>query len=360
MSFEDIRALAHPCCATACSRTSTPQSEGRHDRLASIDQLLECRAGAQRVGHVERSIGSTDSHAPFPAHGSSIRRCSRGSATSSCSRGRVVDGFINGLHQSPYFGASLDFAEHRGYVPGDDIRRIDWRLYARTDRFYVKQYEADSNANFAVLLDISKSMRFGSRGISKLDYAKYLAACLTYFAHRQRDRVGLVTFDDDIVDSRAAARRSTSTSCCTRSIARRPGGPGSLERPLQKMAEHFGRRGILVIDLRPLRGAGGRPRCAEAAALSRPRSHRVSHPRSGGGRLPVRGRRRAFEDLESGEQMPVVPDGARPTSIARSSRQHIDGADDAFTQNRIDYALFNTSMPLDYALFSYLSARENA
>ena len=72
----------------------------------------------------------------------------------------VVDGFINGLHRSPYFGASVDFAEHRGYMPGDDIRRVDWRLYARTDRYYVKQYEADSNANFSVLLDISRSMSF--------------------------------------------------------------------------------------------------------------------------------------------------------------------------------------------------------
>ena len=92
------------------------------------------------------------------------RRCSRGSAISSCSRKTVVDGLINGLHRSPYFGASVDFAEHRGYVPGDDIRRVDWRLFARTDRYFVKEFEADSNANFSVLLDVSKSMAFGSRG----------------------------------------------------------------------------------------------------------------------------------------------------------------------------------------------------
>jgi len=80
----------------------------------------------------------------------------------------VVDGFINGLHRAPYFGASIDFAEHRGYVAGDDIRRVDWRLFARTDRFYVKQYEADTNTNFCVLFDISKSMGFKSRDVSKL------------------------------------------------------------------------------------------------------------------------------------------------------------------------------------------------
>src|SRR6185436_13881760 len=96
----------------------------------------------------------------------------------------VVDGFINGLHRAPHFGASIDFAEHRGYVAGDDIRRVDWKLYARTDRYFVKQYEADTNSNFAVLLDISKSMSFASQGISKLEYASFLAACLAYLSHR--------------------------------------------------------------------------------------------------------------------------------------------------------------------------------
>src|SRR5947207_10349907 len=83
----------------------------------------------------------------------------------------VVNGFITGLHRAPYFGASIDFAEHRGYVAGDDIRRVDWKLFTRTDRYFVKQYEADTNANFAVLLDVSKSMGFASQGISKLEYA---------------------------------------------------------------------------------------------------------------------------------------------------------------------------------------------
>src|SRR6185295_1082609 len=96
----------------------------------------------------------------------------------------VVEGFINGLHRSPFFGASVDFAEHRGYVAGDDIRRVDWRVYARTDQYYIKEFEADSNANFSVLLDVSKSMNFG-QGISKLDYAKTLAACLSYLANNQ-------------------------------------------------------------------------------------------------------------------------------------------------------------------------------
>src|ERR1700694_1367599 len=112
----------------------------------------------------------------------------------------VVDGFINGLHRAPYFGASIDFAAHRGYVAGDDIRCADWRLYARTDKYFVKQYEADTNTNFSVILDVSRSMGFASRGGSKLEYSCFLAACLTYLAHRQRGRVGIITFDDAIVD----------------------------------------------------------------------------------------------------------------------------------------------------------------
>src|SRR3989454_8903557 len=95
----------------------------------------------------------------------------------------VVDGFINGLHRAPYFGASIDFAEHRGYVAGDDIRRVDWRVYARTDRDYVQQYEADTNTNFSVLFDVSRSMRFASRWISKLAYGSDLPACFAYLPH---------------------------------------------------------------------------------------------------------------------------------------------------------------------------------
>jgi uncharacterized protein (DUF58 family) len=113
----------------------------------------------------------------------------------------VVDGFINGMHRSPYLGMSLDFAEHRPYMPGDDIRRIDWRLFARTDRYYVKEFEADTNANFVALLDVSKSMAYRGAGIEKLEYAKYLAASLAYFSNASSATAwDLVTFDEDIVE----------------------------------------------------------------------------------------------------------------------------------------------------------------
>src|SRR4029077_16228907 len=97
-------------------------------------------------------------------------------------------------------GPTIAFPEHRGYVAGDDIRRVDWRLYARTDRYYVKQYEADTNTNVSILMDISRSMQFPSPGgVTKLEYGSFVPACLAYLAQRQRDRVGILTFDSDIV-----------------------------------------------------------------------------------------------------------------------------------------------------------------
>jgi uncharacterized protein (DUF58 family) len=267
----------------------------------------------------------------------------------------VVDGFINGLHRSPYFGASVDFAEHRGYVPGDDIRRVDWRLFARTDRFYVKEYEADSNANFAVLLDVSRSMRFGTRGISKLDYAKYLAACLTYLAHRQRDRVGIVTFDEEVIEHVPCSAKHLDLVlfALDRAEARRPGRLGA---PLQRMAEHFGRRGILIVisdlyeepdavleAIKPLRFRGNDLivfHVLDPAELTFGFADASS-----------------FEDLETGEQLPIVPEalGDRYRALMR---EHIEALSAKCAELRIDYALFDTSKPLDHALFSYLSTRE--
>ena len=157
-----------------------------------------------------------------------------------------MDGFLNGLHRSIYLGLSLDFAEHRPYMPGDDIRRIDWRLFGRTDRHYIKLFEAETNANFIVLLDVSRSMSYGSHSVTKLDYARYLAACLTYFSRQQRDRVGLITFDDDVVDYIPPSARNLDLCLHTlhRAEARRP---GELSKPLLKAMESLRRKGILVL-----------------------------------------------------------------------------------------------------------------
>jgi uncharacterized protein (DUF58 family) len=267
----------------------------------------------------------------------------------------VVDGFINGLHRSPYFGASVDFAEHRGYVPGDDIRRVDWRLYARTDRYYIKEYEADSNSNFAVLLDVSKSMGFGSAGLTKLDYARMLAGCLTYLVHKQRDRVGLVAFDNDIVEFVPSSAKHMDVVLHVLERLK-PANPGSLHVPMNKIAEHFGRRGLLVLisDLYEEPDA-----LLEAIGPLRFRGHDiiVFHLLDRAELDFEYADPSAFEDLESGEQIPIVPE-ALGDQYRALVQAHITALTERFSANRIDYTLVNTSSPLDHALFSYLSARE--
>jgi uncharacterized protein (DUF58 family) len=266
----------------------------------------------------------------------------------------VVDGLINGLHKSPFFGTSVDFAEHRGYVPGDDIRRVDWRVFARTDKYYVKEFEADSNSNFTVLLDVSASMAFGPT-ISKLDYAKTLGACLTYLVHRQRDRVGLITFDTDVVDHVPPSAKHLDVVLHTLDRAKAT-RPGQLTSPLKKLAEHFGRRGVVVIisdlydepeaifdAIAPIRFRGSDVivfHVLDSAELEFP----YTDPS-------------AFEDLESGEQLPVVPESFRDKYRALV-QGHIEALAAKAAERGVDYRMLATSRPLDFALYDYLSFRE--
>jgi uncharacterized protein (DUF58 family) len=267
----------------------------------------------------------------------------------------VVDGFINGLHRSPYFGASVDFAEHRGYTPGDDIRRVDWKLFGRTDRFYIKEYEADTNANFAVLLDVSKSMGFGSRGISKLEYGQILAGCLTYMVHRQRDRVGFAAFDEDVVEFVPPSAKHMDTVLHVLNRLK-PARPGRLAPPMKKLAEHFARRGLLVV----VSDFYEEPQAVvDAIAPLRFRGHDmiVFHVLDPAEIEFGYDDASAFEDLESGEQIPVVPE-ALADQYRTLVREHSEALRSKCSELRIDYALLNTSSPLDHALFSYLSMRE--
>jgi len=267
----------------------------------------------------------------------------------------VVDGFINGLHRAPYFGASIDFAEHRGYVPGDDIRRVDWKVYARTDRYFVKQYEADTNANFAVLLDVSRSMGFASQGVSKLEYGSYLAACLAYLSMRQRDRVGILTFDEDIVSYVPPSAKHFNVLLHTldRAKAERP---GRLLEVLARAAEHFKRRSIVVLISDLYENPD------ELVDVLKTYAHmgndlvvfQVLDPAEI--EFPYREPSR-FRDLESSEQVPVVP-GVFADQYRKLIRQHIDTLTAKFSESRIDYMQLDTSRPLDDALFRYLGNRE--
>lgn len=267
----------------------------------------------------------------------------------------VVDGFINGLHHSPYFGLSTDFAEHRPYLPGDDIRRIDWRVFGRTDRFYVKEFEADTNANVAVLLDVSRSMAFGTSATTKLDYSRYLGACLSYLSRRQRDRVGIVTFDNDLraVVPTSAKHLDLVLHTLDRTT---PGGPGALTRPVTKIAESVRRRSILLVlsDLYEEPDA-----VVRSMALLRNKGHDVIvfHVLDPAELTFPFTEASQFEDLETGERIPVVPDSQREEYLALM-RAHRDTITHRLVQNRIDYYLVDTSRPLDFVLFEYLARRE--
>lgn len=286
----------------------------------------------------------------------------------------VVEGVINGLHRSPHLGSSMDFAEHRAYMPGDDIRRIDWKLFARSDRHYVKEFEADTNANFTVLLDVSPSMHYGGsneRGgtLSKLDYARYLAACLAYLSNSQRDRVGMVTFDDEIrefippsakhlnvvlhtLDRLGGAPRPTSVAGS--GTVRAPTALAALTR---RIGESFRRRSMVllisdfyeepraVLDaLGYLRGKGN-----DLMVFHVLDQRELEFPFTDSAN---------FVDLETGERMPVIPDYLR-AQYRKLVAEHIAALGRVLGENRIDYALFETSRPLDHALFKYLSGREH-
>lgn len=267
----------------------------------------------------------------------------------------VVEGFINGLHRSPNLGASMDFAEHRAYMPGDDLRRIDWRLFGRSDRYFVKEFEADTNTNLLLLLDVSASMGFASAGISKLQYSKYLASCLGYFSSRQRDRVGLATFENTIVDYVPPAAKHLPIVLQT--IARaKPEGQSNIDAALRAVAEHARRRQIVVI----ISDLYDEPeRVVRAVARLRNRGNdlivlQVLDPAELD--LPFDNAAN-FEDMETGEAIPVVP-GLLRDQYRTLVQEHTATLRRLMREERIDYGLFNTSQPLDHALFTYLADRQ--
>ena len=269
----------------------------------------------------------------------------------------LVEGFISGLHKSPYLGRSLDFAEHREYIPGDDIRKIDWRVFARTDRYFVKEFEADTNTNCTIVLDVSSSMQFGHEGITKFDYGRYLAACLAFFSNRQRDRVGLVTFDHDIVDYVPPSAKHLEIILHTieRASSERQ---GRLRQPLERVAGVLGRRSVVVVisdfyedpetivsAMGLLRGGGNDVmvfHLLDEAELSLPFANASE-----------------FEDLESGERLPVLPEAVR-AEYRQRIEAHVEELRSKLSEGGIDYSFFNTSTPLDFALFNYLSNRQKA
>lgn len=267
----------------------------------------------------------------------------------------VVEGFLHGLHRSSRLGLSMEFAEHRPYMPGDDIRRIDWRVFGRTDRFHVKEYEAETNAAVTLLLDISPSMAWGSGAVTKLDYGRFLAAALAWFSARQRDRIGLVTFDADLVETVPCSSRHLRP--VLHAIDRiTPGRQGGIRGPLRRFAERAPRRGVAVIisdlyeDPAAVRDAIGLLRATGSDIL-------VFHLLDPAELAFPFDLAATFEDVETGERLPVVPEDVRERYRAQLE-DHLGALRQAMAAARVDYAVLDTSRPLDFALREYLARRQ--
>ncbi len=269
----------------------------------------------------------------------------------------VVDGFVAGLHRSPDFGFSQEFAEYRAYTTGDDLRHVDWNLFARTDRCYLKRYRGETNGQLTILLDASNSMKFGSHAVSKMDYARYIAASLFYLAiHNQRDPAGLLVFDDEV---RNYIRPSTRQGQLHRLLAgleqAEPMARTDFTKPLTHLQEFLNRRGMVVIisdfydspeaiakTIEPLRFHG-----SEVVLFH------VLDPQE------IKPQIRApsiLVDLETEQKLEVIPEYARG-EYRRRMDAHLQGMRDQSRAAGLDYYLLVTDQPLDEALSQYLYLR---
>jgi uncharacterized protein (DUF58 family) len=268
----------------------------------------------------------------------------------------VVEGFLSGLHRSPYKGFSVEFAEYRQYLPGDDLSTIDWKVYARTDRYYVKKFEEETNLNCHLLLDVSASMGYG-RQITKLQYASVLAASLAYLMHRQRDAVGLTAFDERIVEMLPPAARPGHLRAILLTLDRLTlGARTDVSKPMHLLADGISKRGmvILISDLldEPARVVDGlrhfRFRGTDVIVFHLLDPDELTFPFD---------RTARFRDMEGGEELVAVPAAVRQEYLAALNAT-IDLYKRELVSAGIDYQVLDTSKPLDFALSAYLSTRQ--
>jgi uncharacterized protein (DUF58 family) len=270
----------------------------------------------------------------------------------------VVDGFVAGLHRSPDFGFSQEFAEYRAYTPGDDLRHVDWNLFARTERCYLKRYRGETNSQLTVLLDASNSMQFTSGPPMKMDYARFIAAALFYLAIRnQRDAAGLIVFDDEV---REYIRPSTRPGQLARLFAAlehaEPRARTDFGKPLAHFQSFLHRRGIAIVisdfyeepetivrTIEPLRYRG------HEVVLFHILDPQEIRPVLKGSALLV--------DLETGGKLEVVPDYVK-TSYRAKVDAHIENLRSRVRGAGMDYQLLVTDQPLDSALREYLTLRQ--
>jgi len=269
----------------------------------------------------------------------------------------VVEGFLTGMHRSPFFGFSQEFAEYRSYSEGDDPRFVDWNVYARTERTYIKRYIGETNTRLVVLLDASASMGFGSTKVTKLMYAKYLAATLAYLAARQHDAVGLIVFDDKIREHRPASSRAGRLSGVLHAIDRAEAGQGTDMRiPFERFHEVEHGRGLVAILSDFYTDPEALLKSVQPLAYQ---GHDVIlfHLLDPQELKPVLKESALLEDVESGESMEVSP--IYMSSLYRERIEtHIDAMHKAAMRAGADHRLVNITEPLDEVLRSYILFRQ--
>jgi uncharacterized protein (DUF58 family) len=270
----------------------------------------------------------------------------------------VVEGFITGLHRSPYHGFSVEFAEHRQYMPGDEIRHIDWKIYGRTDRYFIKRYEEETNLKSYILLDTSRSMGYASPGsISKLTYASSLAASLAYLMIKQSDAVGLALFDETVTTYLPPhATRGYLRQILVALHHAQPAGSTATAKALHQVADRIRRRGLVVVISDLL------DKQEEVITALKHFRHKkneviVMHVLDPLERSFAFGDDAQFRDLETNERMVTLP-----RHIGRAYREAVSKFVERYKQecreHRADYVLIDTSTPFDVALLQYLAKRE--
>lgn len=268
----------------------------------------------------------------------------------------VVEGFLSGGHRSPYFGQSIEFAQHREYVPGDDIRRIDWKVWSKTDKYYIKQYEEETNLRTTLVVDVSESMQFGEGELSKYEYACRVAASLSYLLLRQSDAVGMVTFDSTI---RQRVQQSSKMNHLSAMLAAldnaKPQQKTSVADVLSKVADEYNRRGLIVLVSDLLADRAG---LFKGLKLLRTRGHDIMifHVMDDAELdFPYSGTTK-FEGLEDAGEMICDPRALRDGYLA-ALKLYLDELRKFCSQHLIDYQTIRTSEHLSAVLSHYLTHR---
>jgi len=269
----------------------------------------------------------------------------------------VVDGFVVGMHRSPDFGFSQEFAEYAAYTPGDDLRHVDWNVYARTERMYLKRYRGETNSPLTILLDASNSMQFGSHGVNKMDYARFLAASLFYLAlHGQRDAAGLITFDDEI---RNYIRPSTRQGQLHRLLAGLEQAEARARTDFSKPARYFQeflkRRGIVLIVSDFWESPESVVRTIEPLRLNG-NEVVLFHVLDPEDVRPALNAPSILVDMETQQELETTPDFTKK-EYREKVDAHIADLRDRTRAAGMGYYLLMTDRPLDDALREYLTLR---